>query len=63
VASFGRSRSWIARPDHQILRMVPNGALEAVSCSSACGPLERAMAEERARREAWIKDNGDMIME
>lgn len=60
VVAYGRQRSWIASIDHQLLRLVPNSNLEEVRCSSACGPINRAQAEEHARRAEWERENGQL---
>lgn len=63
VVSYGRERSWIASLDHEVLRLVPNRALEPFECNVGCTKHDRAMAEERERREQWIGANGPMVYE
>jgi len=63
VVAYGKQRSWIATTDHQLLRLVPNLNLEEIRCSNACGAIQRAQAQERARRSTWERENGKLLVE
>lgn len=55
IAEYGRERTLIASPDHSVLKWVASDSVKEIECHNACGPIERAQAEEHVRKRAWLE--------